>query len=108
MDSLDLLLSGARVAARKLSVATTEEKNAALLKMADGLEAATDEILQANAIDMQNAQGVLSEVMQDRLRLTPQRICAMANAIRETASLPADMVLEEKLRRFTTMMAFVR
>ena len=88
MDSLDLLLSGARVAARRLSVATTEEKNAALLKMADGLEAATDEILQANAIDMQNSQGVLSEVMQDRLRLTPQRICAMANAIRETASLP--------------------
>lgn len=27
---------------------------------------------------------------------------------RETASLPADMALEEKLRRFTTMMAFVR
>lgn len=82
------ILIGARVAARKASALTSELKNAALLKMADALQAGTDEILKANQIDLENAKGVLPDVMLDRLRLDEKRILAMAQGIREVAALP--------------------
>ena len=78
----------ARVAAKSLALATTEEKNRALLCMANALEENANAILQANAVDVENAKGVLSDVMIDRLRLTESRIAAMANGIREVVALP--------------------
>lgn len=88
MKSMREILIGARVAARKASSLTSELKNAALLKMADALQAGTDEILKANQIDLENAKGVLPDVMLDRLRLDEKRILAMAQGIREVAALP--------------------
>ena len=83
----DILLQ-AKQAAREASALTTEIKNAALLCMADALEANADEILQANEMEMLAAEGVLPSVMLDRLRLTKARIEGMAKGVREVAALP--------------------
>ena len=82
------ILTAAKAAARKASALTSEMKNAALLSMADGLQAGVLEILKANAVDIENAKGVLPTVMLDRLRLDEKRVFAMAQGIREVAALP--------------------
>ena len=88
MNDMQEILENAKKASRTASMLTTELKNTALCRMADELEKATDEILQANAVDLQNATGVLPTVMLDRLRLDKKRIQAMANGIREVVALP--------------------
>lgn len=82
------LLRCAKAAKKQVAAATTEEKNRALLAMADQLEAHEADILAANAQDVERAQGVIAPVMVDRLLLTPQRIRDMATGIREVADLP--------------------
>ncbi len=82
------ILKSARAAWPTLRAADTEKKNAALNAMADALIARQDEILAANAVDMAAAQGHISEVMLDRLKLTAARISGMAQGIREVAALP--------------------
>ena len=79
-----------QVQAVKKSINTASEvvKNQALLAMADNLVAATEEILAANAIDMEAAKGKISDVMLDRLYLDAGRIEAMATGIREVVALP--------------------
>ncbi len=67
---------------------STEEKNNAILKMADVLIESTDDILSANKRDINSAEGIISEVMIDRLRLTKERIEGMAQGMREVAALP--------------------
>ncbi|MBQ8793590.1 MAG: gamma-glutamyl-phosphate reductase, partial [Clostridia bacterium] len=57
------LLTAARTAKAQVSLLTTEQKNNALLKMADALIKNTDKILIANAIDVENSRGVISDVM---------------------------------------------
>ncbi|MBR6551677.1 MAG: glutamate-5-semialdehyde dehydrogenase [Clostridia bacterium] len=71
-----------------LASLSTEEKNNALLKMADALIENTDEILIANKSDLERAKGTISDVMLDRLALTKERIEGMANGIREVVALP--------------------
>ena len=88
MNDMQEILENAKKASRTASMLTTELKNTALCRMADELEKATDEILQANAVDLQNATGVLPTVMLDRLRLDKNRIQAMANGIRQVVALP--------------------
>ena len=88
MKTTKEILIGAKAAARKAATLTTEKKNAALMQMADALEENAKEILSANAIDLQNAKGVLPDVMLDRLRLDEKRISGMANGIREVVALP--------------------
>ena len=79
----------ARAAARQLARATTEQKNRGLLAMADELVAATDEILLANSKDVEKAKADgLSAAMIDRLTLTPKRLAAMADGVRQVAALP--------------------
>ncbi len=56
--------------------------------MADAIEANADVILAANAEDLHAAQDVISDVMLDRLRLTKDRIAAMADGMRQVAKLP--------------------
>ncbi len=99
MKSTFDVIKAAKTAAAQLTILSKEVKNAALLAMADGLEQGKAEILSANAIDMENAQNVLSEVMLDRLRLNEKRIFAMAQGIREVAALPDPVgdILEEKV-----------
>ncbi len=77
-------------AAVKTSIMTapTEDKNRILTAMADRLVEATDDILAANALDMADAEGRLSTVMLDRLKLTEARIQGMADGIREVVKLP--------------------
>ena len=81
------ILRAAKLAAPALAGATTEHKNRALLAMADQLIANEADILAANAEDMAAARERISPVMLDRLRLTPERIAAMAQGIREVAAL---------------------
>lgn len=71
-----------------LASLSTEEKNNALLKMADSLIENADEILSANKSDLERAKGTISDVMLDRLALTKERIEGMANGIREVVALP--------------------
>ncbi len=79
----------ARAASRILALCPAEEKNAALRAMADALEAAGSDIMSANARDIEAAPGHgLNAAAIDRLRLTPDRIRAMAKGVREVANLP--------------------
>ena len=82
------ILKEAREAKAAMASLTKEQKNAALLLMAEELEAATVEILAANEKDIERASGTIGDVMIDRLRLTPERIRGMADGIREVAALP--------------------
>ena len=82
------ILQNAKAAESGLSVLSSAEKNKALFAMADALEAHAAEILSANAVDVENARGILPEVMIDRLRLDEKRIAGMAQGIREVAALP--------------------
>lgn len=87
MTTLEIL-KGAKDAAPALARLSTEQKNNALLAMADAIEAHTDDILAANAEDVEAARGNIGDVMIDRLRLTTDRIHAMAEGIREVVNLP--------------------
>jgi len=79
----------ARRAARTLARCSTDAKNAALEAMADAIEAAEGDIIAANAQDLAAAPGYgLNSSAIDRLRLTPERILAMAKGVREVALLP--------------------
>ncbi|MBQ8267396.1 MAG: glutamate-5-semialdehyde dehydrogenase [Clostridia bacterium] len=82
------MLTAARAAKQGVASLTTEQKNNALLKMADALENNTQKILDANAIDVQKSMGVISNVMIDRLMLNADRVKAMADGIRDVANLP--------------------
>ena len=82
------LLEQAKAAKPRVAALGTEEKNRGLLAMANSLEAHAGEILKANAEDLTEAQGKISDVMLDRLRLTEDRIRAMAQGIRQVAALP--------------------
>ena len=82
------ILSAAKAAAPALAGVTSEQKNAALLAMADALLARSEEILAANALDVDAARGRISDVMLDRLTLTAARIDGMAEGIRQVAALP--------------------
>ena len=82
------LLEEARAAKTVMARLSDGEKAAALRTMADCLEAAADEILAANALDLEAAKDAIAPVMLDRLRLTPGRIADMARGVREVAALP--------------------
>ena len=84
------ILEAARGAKTAVALSNSGTRDSALLGMADALCApeSMDAILAANAEDMAAAKGHISDVMLDRLALTPQRIEAMAKGIRDVAALP--------------------
>lgn len=92
MTTFELVRAKAEVAhkaACALGVVSAAVKNKALLAMADALLAKTDFIIEANDRDMQAArENGMKESMQDRLRLTPERIEGMAEGLRQVAALP--------------------
>ena len=89
MTDLQLMGKNAVRAKALLQKLNTEEKNAGLLAAADALISRTQEILDANAKDMENAvKNGMNSGLQDRLRLTPERIAGMAEGLREVAALP--------------------
>ncbi len=87
MTTLELL-KRAKAAAPGLVQADTEQKNRALMAMAESLETETDAILAANALDLEAAREHISPVMLDRLALNAERIRGMADGIRQVAALP--------------------
>ena len=82
------MLQAAKAAKSEIARLSTEQKNNALLAMADALISRQAEILTANAADLEQAKDTISPVMLDRLRLTEDRIAGMAKGIREVAELP--------------------
>lgn len=82
------LLKQAKSAATQMALLTTQQKNNALLAMADALLRNSDEILAANREDLAAAKGTVSDVMLDRLALDKARIAAMADGIGQVAKLP--------------------
>jgi glutamate-5-semialdehyde dehydrogenase len=84
----DLCLA-ARDASRTLARLDSATKNAALLAIADALEARTPEILEANARDMEaGRESGLSAALLDRLALDEARVAGIAAGVRSIAALP--------------------
>lgn len=79
----------AKEAEKELMVASTIEKNAALNAIADALVMSADEIIEANAKDIQNGiDNGMSKALLDRLKLDRERIEGMAQGVRDVVSLP--------------------
>ena len=79
----------ARAAAGELAKLDTAARNAALLAIADALEARRGEIGAANAIDVANAKSAgIKDSMLDRLTLTDARFASMVDGVRHVATLP--------------------
>ncbi|MEU5399075.1 glutamate-5-semialdehyde dehydrogenase [Streptomyces sp. NPDC005963] len=79
----------ARSAAADIAPLPRAAKDAALLAIADALEARTDDIVTANAEDIHRAREAgTSESIIDRLTLTPERVRAIAADVRDVVALP--------------------
>ncbi len=79
----------AKATAPAVAAASTEVKNAALAASAEQLLRDTQEILDANRIDVEGARAVgTPEKMIDRLHLDDARLLAMADGLRQVADLP--------------------
>jgi glutamate-5-semialdehyde dehydrogenase len=89
MTDIRTQATACRDAAQAIAQLPTAAKDALLRRMADALHRDADEILAANAKDMAAAQekGVAT-AMLDRLKLDPQRLGNIADALREVADLP--------------------
>jgi glutamate-5-semialdehyde dehydrogenase len=82
------LLAASKTAARALATANTAAKDAALEAIAEDLLAHVDEIVAANAEDLDRGRANgLSSGLLDRLTLTPQRVQGLADAVRDIAGL---------------------
>ena len=94
------MLEAAKAAKIEIARLSSEQKNAALNAMADALTENESEILAANALDLEAAKGTVSDVMLDRLLLTPARIAGMAKGIRDVVQLPdpVGLLLDEHIR----------
>lgn len=87
----------AKAASYQLALLSSREKNQVLNKIADYLEAQTEDILRANAEDLSDARANgLSEAMLDRLALTPARLRSIADDVRQVCSLadPVGQVID--------------
>ncbi|BDX19165.1 MULTISPECIES: glutamate-5-semialdehyde dehydrogenase [Halopseudomonas] len=79
----------ARKASRVIARTPTAVKNAALLATAEAIEAAAERLVAANELDLQAGRdNGLDEAMLDRLALTPARLAAMVEGLRQVAALP--------------------
>ena len=87
--SVSDLCRAAKTAARSLAATDSATRDGALLAMAAALEARTDEILEANARDLEaGRESGLSAALMDRLALDEGRIAAMAAGVRAIVALP--------------------
>ena len=82
------ILRRAKKTVQELALASNQKKNRALELMAEYLLQEQDAILAANTADLEAAKGVISEVMLDRLALSPARIQGMADGILALTKLP--------------------
>ncbi len=89
----------AKDASRRVGLLTDVEKRDALLAIADAIEAAAPQVVEANRADLERGRKTgLSEGLQDRLRLDEPRVAALAAAVRDVAALPDPVgrVLDER------------
>jgi glutamate-5-semialdehyde dehydrogenase len=100
MTSTQEILVRAKAAVPSLAEFSDGEINAALIAMSRSLIENTENILENNRLDCENAKGKISEVMIDRLRLSAERIRAMADGILEITRLPSPLgqTLDEVVR----------
>ena len=91
MTSTQEILIRAKETVGALRTFNDNDINSALRAMADALIKNTDKILTANATDVSLAEGKISPVMIDRLRLTEDRIAGMAKGILEITELPSPL-----------------
>ncbi|WP_431223589.1 glutamate-5-semialdehyde dehydrogenase [Serratia sp. L9] len=97
---LEEMGKAAKQASWQLSVLSTAKKNQVLAVIADRLETESEAILQANELDMEQARATgMSEALLDRLLLTPARLAAIANDVRQVCRLndPVGHVLDGNL-----------
>lgn len=88
MKETKVILTEAKKTSRMVALKSEEERNSALLSMADALEENFEYILKKNNSDVERATEKLGPVMIDRLRLSKERIFDMAKGLREVARLP--------------------
>ncbi|EGV37018.1 glutamate-5-semialdehyde dehydrogenase [Neisseria weaveri] len=81
--------SSAKQAFYALAFASTQQKNSALIRTAELLKKHQNDILKANALDLENAKNKgLDEALLDRLKLTKKTIESMCEGLRQIAALP--------------------
>lgn len=91
------LIKSTKEASAELLKLNEERVNEVLVKVADALEAGTDKILHANAIDMEKLAA--DNPKRDRLLLTPARISSMASDMRKVAELPSPKrIIDRRVR----------
>jgi glutamate-5-semialdehyde dehydrogenase len=84
-DLMQAMGRAARLAAKQLAFASSEQKNRALLAAAAALRDSRDDILSANDADVRESGGELSAALRDRVRLDAARVEAMARGLTEIA-----------------------
>lgn len=83
------LATAARAAARRVALLSRADKDAALRAMADALDAASAEVIAANAEDLERGRTAgMAQGLLDRLTLDADRVAAVAQALRDIAALP--------------------
>lgn len=89
MNLIESMGANARIAQKKLRIASSGDKNKIILNIADELRNSVDEIISANKIDIDNARSNgISDTMIDRLLLDEKRINAIADACVNITKLP--------------------
>ena len=89
MTAIQTQGKAAKEAARRLSVATTAEKNKALEAIACALLERQEEVLAANALDLEaGREAGLTQALLDRLALSEQRMAGIVEGVRQVAALP--------------------
>lgn len=88
MDSIELIGKRAKAASKKTAVLTTVERNNALRSVGDALIKHSDEIMEANRIDIENARANgMKPALLDRLSLNGERIKGMVEGLLQVADL---------------------
>lgn len=91
--------AAAKRASRELAIASSESRNAALVRLAELLATRGDEILEANAEDLADERAAaLTEALIDRLTLDEARVAAIAEGVREIVRLedPVGELIEQR------------
>jgi glutamate-5-semialdehyde dehydrogenase len=87
-DEIEALCNDAQAAAAKLALASTEQKNAALLKIAEALRENSETIVNENKRDLEAAESNgVAKAMIDRLMLNEKRIEAICAALVDVTKL---------------------
>lgn len=90
------LFHNTKEASRTLMLLTDEQRNDVLCRIAERAESSAEQLLAANAIDLQKLEP--SDPLYDRLLLTPQRIAGIAADLRNVAKLPSPLGIISKER----------